>query len=195
VDRQLAAIVHGLDSARERLHALHRDTPRHAWCYRPAPDRWSPAECVAHLNLTSEALLPLVHESLREARASGAAARRRYRRDALGWIVSKLVSPSGGLRITTAPAFLPPVTPAVDRLLEDFDRLQSGVTDCVEHAEGLPIDRVTLVSPFHGRLRYSLYTALTLVPRHQHRHLLQAERAAGSARQAQGSPLPLTPGL
>ncbi len=65
--------------------------------------------------------------------------------------------------------------------MADFERLQADVIDCVSAANGLPIDRVKLVSPFDTRVRYNLYAALTLVPRHQHRHLLQAERAAGVA--------------
>ena len=45
-------------------------------------------------------------------------------------------------------------------------------------AQDLPIDRVKMASPFDGRVKYNLYAAMTIVPRHQHRHLLQAERAA-----------------
>ena len=66
-----------------------------------------------------------------------------------------------------------------EALLADFERLQSEVIACVRAADGLPIDRIKLVSPFDARLRYNLFAALTIVPRHQHRHLLQAERAAG----------------
>jgi len=43
-------------------------------------------------------------------------------------------------------------------------------------ADGLPVDRIRIASPFDARLKYSLYAALTILPRHQHRHLWQAER-------------------
>ena len=66
-----------------------------------------------------------------------------------------------------------------EALVADFERLQSDVIACVSAAEGLPIDRIKLASPFDARVKYNLYSALTLVPRHQHRHLMQAERAAG----------------
>ena len=72
--------------------------------------------------------------------------------------------------------------------MADFERLQSEVIACVSAAEGLPIDNVKLASPFDARVRYNLYAALTLVPRHQHRHLLQAERAAGVAGAGSVSP-------
>jgi hypothetical protein len=65
--------------------------------------------------------------------------------------------------------------------MADFERLQAEVIACVRTADGLPIDHIKLVSPFDARLRYNLFAALTIIPRHQHRHLLQAERAAGMA--------------
>ena len=52
-------------------------------------------------------------------------------------------------------------------------------------ADGLPIDRVRLTSPFQPRTRYSVFDALAILPRHAHRHLRQAEevhaRLAGPA--------------
>ena len=42
--------------------------------------------------------------------------------------------------------------------------------------DGRPIDRVKVTSPFNPRLRYNLYACLTILPRHQERHLWQAER-------------------
>ena len=178
MDRQLATIVDDLESARTRLRALRDALPEAAWDYRADPGGWSAAQCVAHLNLTSAALLPLVREGLDEARTLRDSTRARYRRNLLGWVIWKLVAPSSRLKTATLPAFLPSVTPPVERLLIEFDRHQADVIACVTEAEGLPIDRVTLVSPFHGRLKYNLYAALTLVPVHQHRHLVQAERAA-----------------
>ena len=63
-------------------------------------------------------------------------------------------------------------------LVAEFRALQADLLACVAAASGLPLDRITVASPVDARLRCNLYAALTLVPRHQHRHLLQAERAA-----------------
>ena len=141
--------------------------------------RWSAAECVAHLNLSSEAMLPLLRAGLEEAGDGLRRAAPRYHRDLVGWLIWKVMSPSGGLRTRTLPAFVPAVAKPLEALITDFERLQSEVISCVRAAEGLAIDHIKLVSPFDARLRYNLFAALTIVPRHQHRHLLQAERAAG----------------
>jgi hypothetical protein len=183
VNRQLAAIVRDVETAQERLERFAHDTHSRTWNTRPAPGQWSPAECIAHLNLCSAAILPVVRAAIAAAsRQPGRASH--YRRDALGWIVSHLVAPSGGVKLKTAARFEPAPEHDVPTLLREFARHQAELVACVRAADGLPIDRITVVSPFDARLSYNLYAALTLVPRHQHRHLLQAERAAEA-------PLPL----
>jgi len=62
--------------------------------------------------------------------------------------------------------------------MAEFSRLQCEVIACVRAADGLPIDHVTVRSPFDGRVKCNLYSALTLIPRHQERHALQAARAS-----------------
>jgi hypothetical protein len=131
---------------------LRSTLPCDAWTRRPGTARWSPAECVAHLNLTSEALLPLLRAGLEEAGSGAQRARSRHRRDLVGWVIWKVMAPSGRLRTRTLPAFVPAVERPPETLAADFERLQSDVISCVRAAEGLPIDHIKLVSPFDARL-------------------------------------------
>jgi len=165
-------------SVERRLRELHAVLPREAWSQSPAPDAWSPAECVAHLNLTSSAMLPLLREGLRAANRRAEGRPERYRRDIVGWLVWKLMAPSNRLRTRTIQAFVPSADSASGTVMAEFTRLQAEIIECVRAADGLPIDRVTLRSPFDRRVTCNLYAALTLIPRHQERHTLQAERAA-----------------
>jgi len=172
VDRQLSAIVADLQAVEQRLRLLQDSLPRRVWCQPPAAGRWSPADCVAHLNLTSSTALPLIREGLRDAANSGKESASRYRRDVVGWLVWKLIAPSNRLRSR----------------MDDFARLQSELIGCVREADQLPIDRVTVRSPYDARLTCNLYAALTLIPRHQQRHVLQAERAAAGVLGSELSP-------
>ena len=81
MDARLSAIVNDLQAVQQRLRQLHRWLPREAWSQTPAPGRWSPAECVTHLNLTSRAMLPLLHDGLRRASVSPIGPPSRYRRE------------------------------------------------------------------------------------------------------------------
>jgi hypothetical protein len=178
VHRQLALVVADLESAAGRVHRLHSEIPSHTWSDRPAPGRWSPAECLAHLNLTSCALLPALRAALQEADNRREPAPRRYRRDAMGWLVWQIVAPSGGMKTRTVAAFEPATAHPVDMVVSQFASLQRDLIACVRDADGLPLDRIKVQSPLDGRVKVNLYSALTLVPRHQHRHLHQAEAAA-----------------
>ena len=178
---QVAAIVRELESGTRQLRDLHRTLPAAAWSERPAAGRWSPAECIAHLNLSSAAILPCVHEALHAARACAQPGDRRYRLDAMGWLVGKLVSPKSRLKLVAPSAFAPAECETVDCLVARFEALQAELIAVAREAEGLAIDRVRVVSPFDARIKTNLYAALMLVPRHQHRHLLQAARAAETA--------------
>jgi len=183
VNAQLQAIVDDLDSASRRLGALGAVVSCDAWDRRPAAGQWSPAECLEHLNLTSTALVPMLRRALEDARTAGPRTGSSYRRDVTGWLIWTVMAPSNGLKTKTIPAFVPSATQRADRLIAEFERLQAAVIACVREADGLPIDRVKLESPFDARVKYNLYSVLTLVPRHQHRHLRQAQRAASASEQ------------
>jgi hypothetical protein len=79
-------------------------------------------------------------------------------------------------RFKTAAPFVPRADRTVAELVSEFERLQAEQVAVTRQADGLPIDRVKIASPFNTRLRYNLFSALSILPRHQHRHLWQAEQ-------------------
>jgi hypothetical protein len=165
-------------SALVRLHQLRANVPAPAWARRPAPERWSTGECVAHLNLTSAAMLPLVRAGLEQARKSGARAPAKYRRDWMGWLLWKSLGQVGRFKTKTIPAWVPSGDLAPDDLVAEFERWQTEQIACVRASDGLPIQAVTITSPVDARARYNLFSALSILARHQHRHLWQAEQAS-----------------
>ena len=180
---QLKRILDEFETVRGRLHRLVDDLTEAQWAARAADGRWSVAECVAHLNLTSEAYLPLLRQSLEDARRRDGPTPARYRRDPVGWILSLAMGPVprvGGFRlgaVRTTSAFVPERGQPKERVVDAFDRLQREQAEIVRAADRHPIDRAWVISPFDPRLRYNLYSALVILPRHQRRHIVQAERA------------------
>ena len=179
---QLARIVAGFEQAQRRLHRLVDALPPERWAERRDPARWSVAECVAHLNLTGAAYVPLVRAALDEARRLPQRAVTRYRRDAVGVLIGMMAGPLpevGGVRlgrVRTAAPFVPTGDLTQAAVLGEFDRLQGEQIALVREADGLPIDRVTVRSPFDSRVRYNAYACLVILPRHHDRHLAQAEQ-------------------
>ena len=174
---QLSELESEFNSALVRLHQLRKDVPSSSWSRRPAPERWSPGECVAHLNLTSATMMPIVRAGLEEARRSGAPAPARYRRDLVGWLLWKSLGQVGRFKTTTIPAWVPSGDRPPDDLVAEFERWQADQIACVRESEGLPIQAVKITSPVDARARYNVFSALSILARHQHRHLWQAELA------------------
>jgi hypothetical protein len=178
---QLAAIAAQFERAQERLHRVVAAVPPQRWAVRADPARWSVAECVAHLNLTGRRYVPLLQDALGEARALGEGAPQRYRRDFAGWLMSFVVGPMprvgrGALgKARTIAAFVPSGELPRETVLSEFDRLQAEQIALTRSAEGLPLQRVRITSPFNARLRYNAYAAFVLLPRHQERHINQAQ--------------------
>lgn len=182
MNQQLQRVIDEYDSAQERLHRCAETLPEARWAIRNHPDRWSVAECVGHLNITSRAYLPRMSAALEEARRLTATPGVRYRRDAAGWLMYFVAGPLPGLgrltfgRIRTPPSFVPTGELPRSAVLAEFDQLQREQIAIVRQADGVPIDRVQIVSPFDPRLHYNLYSTLSILPRHEIRHIIQAER-------------------
>jgi len=184
LQEQLAGIVQSLESAQSRLRRLTDQLSESDWNRKPAANRWSAAECVEHLNLTSRAYIPLLRDAIANAGEARRDPTKHYRHNALGWFLSKMFGPLRHLgrfkvgRVKTTPAFVPRPGRSRTEILSDFVRLQAELVSLVRSADGLPVNDVKIVSPFGGRMRYNTWSALVIVSRHEHRHLEQAEEAA-----------------
>jgi hypothetical protein len=173
---QLEAVSAEFESAGERLNRLSESAADEIWTERPSGGGWSIAECVAHLNLTSEAFLPVLRAGIEEGRSRGEAPPRRFRRDPIGWLLWRTMGPPVRMRLKTAPSFVPGAADPPVKLRREFWRLQAEQLECVRTADGLPLQKLKVRSPFDSRVSYNLFSALTILPRHLHRHLWQAER-------------------
>jgi DinB family protein len=177
VHPQLQAITDEYESAGVRLRRLLETVPAERWAERPAPERWSIAECVGHLNLTTEGFRPLVEAALAEGRRRGGPAPEHYRRDFVGWLMWRTAGPPARVRVKTTARFVSQSTAPARGLVTEFERLQAEQLRWVAAADGLPLGSLQITSPFNARLKYNLYSLLTILPRHEHRHLWQAEQA------------------
>jgi hypothetical protein len=172
---QLNALIHEFNTASERLQQLVEAVSAELWPHRPRADRWSVGECVAHLNLTGAAYILVLRQALAEHHDQKGSAPARYRRDPIGWLLWRTMGPPVRMGMKTTAPFIPQaVMPAIE-LAGEFERLQREQIACVEQADGLPLQKIRIRSPFNERVRYNLYSALSILPRHQHRHLWQAE--------------------
>jgi len=81
------------------------------------------------------------------------------------------------VRVKTTSRIVSQNTAPARGLVTEFERLQAEQLRWVAAADGLPLGSLQITSPFNARLKYNLYSLLTILPRHEHRHLWQAEQA------------------
>src|SRR5207249_8258255 len=98
---QLQLVADEYRSAQARLHDLVHAVPDGQWGKRSDPARWSVAECVAHLNITSLAYVPLLQHAVSRARMLERRSPSRYRRDPSGWLLWATMGPPVRFRIKT----------------------------------------------------------------------------------------------
>src|SRR5262249_3367463 len=155
-------------------------TPDDRWSVRADADRWSVAECIAHLNLTSRAYVALLRTAYRENPAS-VEPPRRYRRDPMGWLIGLSTGPLPRIgrfkfgRVKTRASFVPGGELPKAQVVAEFESLQDEQIALTRDAESRPLESIRVPSPFAPNLSYNVYSCLCLLPRHQHRHLEQAE--------------------
>lgn len=179
--KQIAEVIDAFEHAQERLDRFSDAVPEDRWSARSDPARWSPAECVAHLNLTSVAYVPRIRKAIEEARKLPRVAGSAYKRDMIGRLFAMMVGPLPKIRKTrigrvkTTAGFVPTGNFPKQLLLAEFKRLQLELIEMVKESDGLAIDKVKIASPFGEKIHYSVYSTYMILPRHEERHIQQAE--------------------
>lgn len=187
LSQSLASLRNELDATTARLHALADTLDDGTWRARPSPQRWSAAECVEHLNMTSRAFLPSLRDAVKEARARGLTNPGSANGvNLLGRLVLRMQEPpvKRRRRMKTTKPFEPIHVGPKSDAIKEYEKLQRELIYLLVDADGLAISKVKVASPFLPRLRYSAYFALRVIPGHQRRHLWQAEEAVKDVRAA-----------
>ncbi|HUL02661.1 MAG TPA: DinB family protein [Gemmatimonadales bacterium] len=184
---QLAVIAAELADTGARATELVQGLDETAFHARPDPPGWSVAECVAHLNLMDEAMLPRIDAAILEAQTAGTDPARRYRRDVVGWLLSYSLDPPSRVRTRTTPPFVPASTGSRETVLSRFMDLRVDLGHRLEAASGLDLNRVRVRSPINAKLSYNLYSAFRVIAAHERRHLWQAEQVRARLGPATGS--------
>ena len=174
---QLADLIVQLERVTAGVRVLAESMDNATFGRRPAPKRWSPAECVTHLILTTESFLPRFEKILSEHATAPRDERRCYGRDVMGWLLCLILEPPYRMRSTTPAAFVPGATQPRELLVAEFARLNAALIDRVHAFAGLDLNAIQVDSPFREGTHYNVWSALCVIAVHERRHLWQAQQA------------------
>jgi DinB family protein len=143
---------------------------------RPAPKRWSVAECLDHLN-TIRKVLPAIDRTIEEAARRGLRSPGPFR---YGWFARlsvRSMEPPPRFRMRTFRMLLPRETSLhADDVLREFLDVRDLLAERVRRADGVDLKRAIVVSPVTRLFRLPLGAYFAFLLGHDRRHLWQARR-------------------
>ena len=148
--------------------------------WKPAPDAWSVAECLEHLNVLAREYLPVLDQAVAEAPPKPERPAP-LRLGLVGSLFVRAVRP-GSRAMPTAPAMKPPrASPTASsldcsRVIADMDAYTDQFLDVVARAADVDAGRVRVASPFLPLVKMPLAAYLDGLGQHALRHVAQAER-------------------
>lgn len=141
--------------------------------WKSAPNAWSIAECLSHLNVTADQYYPAIDRSMRDARERGLVGEGPFR---YGFLVNqfiRMMEPPARRRMK-APQVFRPRARGLAAEVPNFFVHQDAIEKRIREANGLDLARAKLTSPVSRLLRMSLGQCFRLLAAHERRHLWQA---------------------
>ena len=164
-----------LDAADARATALAKGLTVAQLNWKPRPDAWSIGQCLEHLCISNEVYVEPIAESLRshptgsvDEITAGWFGR---------WFIRNYIEPTTQNKRARAPRKIVPIAKHIDSsILDRFVASNAKVRDIIDRAQEHDVNRVRFKNPFVPLIRFTVGTGLQIIARHNHRHLLQAER-------------------
>ena len=164
-----------LDAADARATAIVKDLSIAQLNWKATPDAWSIGQCLEHLCLSNEVYVEPIIEAL-SSDPSGPV-------DEITpgwfgrWFIRQYIDPTTQKKRGRAPSSAVPVADRLDAsILGRFIASNATMRDVIARAQTFDVNRLRFKNPFVPLIRFTVGTGLQIIARHNHRHLLQAER-------------------
>lgn len=142
--------------------------------WQPAPERWSIAQCIDHLNVTARMYLPSLDEGIANAIRQGLYGEGPFKYWWFARLFVWIMEPPPRFR-TRAPAiFQPPPVRTRQEIMAGFRAYQVQYVDRLRQANGLDLARARVRSPAVSWIYLPLGSGFAGMIAHGRRHLWQA---------------------
>jgi hypothetical protein len=181
---QLEQIRSEADEVNKQAVALCEGLSEADLAWRSDPGRWSIAENLQHLKLTTEAYLPPVDRAIADARSRSLLGEGPFSPGRFGRLFAWYVEPPPKLK-SPAPKMIRPIVtgPAVE-VLPQFLESQQLMLRRIESANGLDLGAARVTSPLSSLVKMNLLAVFMVWTGHSRRHLWQASKVRNLLRDA-----------
>ncbi len=173
---ELEQLLREMDAIDAQFRSVCSELGETELAWRPAPQKWSIAENLVHLRLTTETFLPAADQAIEEARRQELVSRGPFRLGRLDRIFVWYVEPPPKIRAPAPKPLQPLVSEAVSGALTQFIASQKAMRRRLKAADGLHLTKARVTSPLARFIRMSLLGFFSVFIGHERRHLQQASR-------------------
>jgi hypothetical protein len=173
---EIDVLRHQFEQISAEVDALVASLRDDQFSWQPAPNVWSIAECLDHLNAAARAYLPKLDEGIADALRRSAHADGPFRHSWAGRLLLRTAEPPSRLRVRSPLVFQPAPGGSREDVVTTLRAYQSEYIDRLRQANGLDLARARVTLPVSKWLRLSLGTLFAVIAAHERRHVCQARR-------------------
>lgn len=147
---------------------------------RPAPGKWSVAECIAHLNTTGRYVSLEMEKSVNHGFSKKITGNPPFRYGWFNRFFIRYMKPDSDYKLPSPKLYKPVAGPVFNKadLSKTYAELQQQYIGLLDQAKGLDLKRIKVRSPAMPVLRLSLGACFHAMEAHQQRHFKQAQRTS-----------------
>jgi hypothetical protein len=172
-------LISELDAADRRAESVARGLSPAQLHWQPRPNEWSVGQCLDHLRIGNEILVPAISAALKGHEPTP------VDEITLGWFsrwfIHAYIAPNPGGTHARAPKKIEPAEQVDPIVLEAFLESTKTARALVRQASNYDVNRIRYKNPFIPFLRFTVGAGLEIIAQHEGRHLLQAEGVRQSA--------------
>ena len=181
MNEQLQALIDEAARQRDEVWALIDGVTDEEFSRRPAANKWSAAEHIAHLPITDRPYFGAIGTALEEARRHQWVSSGPFAGSAIGNWFARSMEPPVKRRMKTPRRLEPHAIQSREEIRADFVACREEFADLVRQWDGLDLDKARMTSPFLSLLKMSSYSGFQVLLSHARRHIWSAHQILGAA--------------
>ena len=143
--------------------------------WKSGPDSWSVSECISHLVNSNNLYLNKI-EKILSLNTSSQEKDFYYKQSFFGKLIAKGVDPAYVRKSKTFKVFFPDASEINKNIVDEYVVSSKRFIEIAGRMRNLDLKRIKLSSPVNKLIRLNLGDPLIIIPKHDERHLNQAER-------------------
>jgi hypothetical protein len=143
--------------------------------WKPHPDSWSVGECLSHLVNSNNLYLNKI-ENILNSFPTGSEKNFTYKQSFMGKLITKGVDPENVRKAKTFKVFFPDKSEVQKNIIYEYVKSSEKLIELVGKMRHLDLKKIKLSSPVIVLIRLNLGDPLIIIPKHDERHMNQADR-------------------